>query len=430
MNVVRNDVSPLAALLDAAFGAYADRAALSDGPTRYSYRDLDRMTARLCAILDQKEVPANAPVILLMDRGIQVIVWALAVFRRGGIVCPLDVTLPAETIRAIICKLPDPLVVADYPGGRLRENLASLAAGGTGLLDGSAVEGGTAGGAASFRRHAAGPGDAAYLLCTSGSTGTPKLVQGGQKGLVNYILWQLEAVGAQPGDRFSHLAPVSFDFSFKEWLVPLAGGAEVVVGADALRFDVTSLARWISRNTITVLCCIPFVFRQIVNALQEDSPHAPWLKSCYALPRLLMISGETLHAHPVVAWQRAMGATPALMNLYGPTESTVIKLFNQIPYPYADASESVPLGKAIRGTRVEITDERGEVVPKGVTGQICLVSADLALGYWDEPRLTAEKFVRTGREATPAHATLLTGDYGYLDENENVVYGGRMDFQV
>ncbi|OJW06131.1 MAG: hypothetical protein BGO49_10235 [Planctomycetales bacterium 71-10] len=406
----------VAALLAHSLAVYADCPALTDGVQTYRYGQLSEMARRIAA------VRTAGPVGMCAQRDVAAVAAAMAVFRCGAPFLPIDSSRPPEQIDEVLAtSRPGLLLVGsgNRPSGVARE---ARRRGVPVIPIADLLE--SAG--ASAPELAASADEPAYLLGTSGSTGTPRMVAGQQHSLVHYIRWQIDAVGAVPGDRYSQLAPLGFDFSFKEWLVPLCGGACVVVGPEGLRFDGPALLSWLARHQISVCCLIPTAFRALVRAAGGSSD----LRAAIASLRLIMVSGEALRAETVREWQHLAGEVPALMNLYGPTESTVIKLYYPIQYPFRDPGDIVPLGWPIPGTRVEILDEDQTPLPAGHVGQISLISRDLAAGYLGDPIGTSGRFVHTGREVDSAEVTLLTGDRGLLTDDGLVHFRGRADRQV
>lgn len=419
MDMLHNSNSTLMAMLERSLADGGDGTALIDNGKMYSYNQLNTFTLHICHLLASSS-PRRGPVILVMKNRLHAVICGLAVIRSGRCFVPLDNTLPHESLIKIAEHLHEPVLLTDSD---LEDVMGTLPVVKYVKLTEKENEK-----SVPIQTEVIGEDSIAYIMSTSGSTGVPKLVQVSHRAICHYILWQRNEIGVDSVDRYGHLAPVSFDFSFKEWLAPLVSGGSVVIGPVEIKFNPKLLAQWISQNRVTVLCCIPFIFRQLVEGISRES-QTEQLKFCLTTLRLIMISGEVLPSNLVRRWQENMGKTPMLMNLYGPTESTVIKLFYRIPFPYVGTTMSVPLGKPIVGSSVEIVNET-QVMPGGETGQVSLVSNSLSVGYYCDPVRTAAKFVKTGREKLPDEKTLLTGDYGYLDENSDVVYLGRMDYQV
>ena len=75
---------------------------------------------------------------------------------------------------------------------------------------------------------------------------------------------------------------------------------------------------------------------------------------------------------------------------YGPTEASICATtFEGV----MDAM--VPIGRPIANTRIYMLDARGQQVPVGVAGEICIGGAGVARGYLNQVELTAEKFMET-----------------------------------
>src|SRR5690606_29536025 len=93
------------------------------------------------------------------------------------------------------------------------------------------------------------------------------------------------------------------------------------------------------------------------------------------------------------------------------------------------------VGRPIANTTVWVLDERGQVCPPGVPGEICIGGAGVALGYLGRPELTAEKFF-PDRISPRDHGTGLppclyrTGDRGRWRRDGVIEHQGRIDFQV
>jgi acyl-CoA synthetase (AMP-forming)/AMP-acid ligase II len=120
------------------------------------------------------------------------------------------------------------------------------------------------------------------------------------------------------------------------------------------------------------------------------------------------------------------------LNLYGPTESTVITSSFDVAQNQAAAlsAERMPIGKPIAGRRVYVLDARGELVPAGVPGELYIGGDGLARGYLHRLELTAERFVPDPFSGQPGARMYRTGDLAKWHADGHIEMLGRVDFQV
>jgi hypothetical protein len=146
-----------------------------------------------------------------------------------------------------------------------------------------------------------------------------------------------------------------------------------------------------------------------------------------ALSRIqhLMLGGEALPA--ALAGEIRSLLPGRLTNMYGPTETTIWSLTQEIDGDgLAQWGSSIPIGKAIANTTVYVLDEAGRRVPVGVFGELHIGGEGVARGYHDRPELTAERFVdRPGMGRVYA-----TGDVVRFNPAGYVEFAGRADNQV
>src|SRR5262249_38041682 len=130
-----------------------------------------------------------------------------------------------------------------------------------------------------------------------------------------------------------------------------------------------------------------------------------------------------------VAWWQRRFPEVKLSNHFGPTETTVGSCSFEI-IETITASTAVPIGKPIANTRIYILDGAGEPAPTGVTGELYIGGAGVALGYLNRPELTAERFVGDPFGQEPGARMYKTGDLGRWLSDGNIEFLGRNDFQV
>jgi amino acid adenylation domain-containing protein len=221
----------------------------------------------------------------------------------------------------------------------------------------------------------------AYVIYTSGSTGKPKGVMLPHRAACNYLLWKKAYFQLGEDDRVLQRASFSFDDSVWEFFEPLMTGAAVVMLRSGSEMDSGYIVDVMMRERITVACFVPSMLRIL---LEE-----PRIGDCTTLRRF-ETGAEVL---PVAVRDRFLEKLPVVLyNGYGPTEATVA--CTVYPCGPGDSGSTVPIGRPIANAQFYILGRRGQLVPAGAPGELCIGGAGLARGYLNRPELTAEKFIR------------------------------------
>jgi amino acid adenylation domain-containing protein len=249
----------------------------------------------------------------------------------------------------------------------------------------------------------------AYVIYTSGSAGKPKGVQVSHRSLVNCLYSIGERLGFTNGDVFLALTTISFDISVLELFLPLITGGKVVVASREEAADGRELARRLKRSSATALQATPSTWRLLIEAGWEGSPGFKILCGGELMPRDLA---------------EALLTRGEVWNLYGPTESTIWSSMHKVE----SGEEPVPIGRPIANTTIYILDSHLQPVPIGVHGELSIDGNGLARGYWNQPELTAEKFIPNPFEA--GERLYKTGDRARFRPDGNIEFIGRIDNQV
>lgn len=257
----------------------------------------------------------------------------------------------------------------------------------------------------------------AYVMYTSGSTGRPKGVAVPHRAVIR-LVYGLDRVTGPPLSRFLQLSPLAFDAStFDLWVPLLRGGCCVLFdGGDAPEMD--AIARCIRRHDIECLWLTAAFFNTIVDTRPD----------ALAGVRDLFIGGETLSPVHVAKAQRALPDV-RIINGYGPTEATTFTCCHVIERP-SDQALPIPIGRPLGSTRVLILDERGQVVPIGVAGELHVGGDGLARGYWQQPELTAQKFIAHPLAGSQDGRLYRTGDRARWRKDGAIDFLGRKDRQI
>jgi amino acid adenylation domain-containing protein len=393
--------------------------AIEHGDATTTYGALHDAVACLAHRLVAAGADAEVPVAVLAADPVTVVTAMLAILEAGAAFVLLDTTLPDERLREQLRLLePSLMLVADEsaaPAERLRETLPAAVT--------IALGAGAPWRRGERLRTAAGRdrNGLAYVTFTSGSTGEPKPIAGRLAGIDHFVRWEIETFGIVPGARVSALTTPSFDAFLRDVFAPLCAGATMVAPRDrAATLTRAELGSWIEGRGLTHVHCVPTVFRLLLDDLAPDA---------FPALRWVLLAGEAVKPSDVARWHGTFGDRIRLVNLYGPSETTMTKFVHVIAGTDAQRA-SVPVGRPMPGARAIVVDERDRACPPGVVGEILIRTPYRSLGYFRRPDLTAAAFVPNPFGADASDLVYRTGDFGRILEDGSYELIGRRDGQV
>lgn len=357
-------------------------------------------------------VSVGERVAICADRTVGFVVALLAVLRSGAVAVPLSADLPAK-----------------------RRLLMASEAGVTAVL----LAEGAAGDAGDLHRDAGrividvrnngsgtlllpslpvGDFDHAYVYFTSGSTGVPKGILGTHRGLSHFVTWQRHRFDFVPGDRVALLKTISFDPVLREVFTPLIAGGTVCVPPTTL--EARDVVPWVGTAGITAFQATP-ALGEIWRAEMPAGLRIPSV-------RLLMFAGEILMGSLVEAWRAIVDPSCEIVNMYGPTETTMIKTYHVVSVD-EDALGIVPAGRPLPDSQVFVVSD-GHLCEPGESGEVLLRTKAGTLGYINNAAAQAEAFVPNPFTDDTNDTVYRTGDHGYLSTDGTLTVTGRIDNQV
>jgi amino acid adenylation domain-containing protein len=335
---------------------HAHTVAVEDGERRVTYAELVSRASDL-AVRIGRAAPASRPVAVMLPRGADFVIAALAAMTAANGYLPIDQGEPPSRVALLLADSGASVVVGDRD--RVTEGVPRLDVVPSGAGD------------------AAPPTvtgrDLAYVIFTSGTSGRPKGVVVRQDNLANLVRWHNQAYRVGPGTRALHTAGLSFDAAVWEIWPYLCAGATVVVTPDQERSLPSRLVEFAAGRRIDIAF--------LSTPLAEELVHTPGLTPPW---RLLLTGGDALRVMRMPEGYR-------LVNHYGPTEATVVTTAGEVLDGPGDGL--VPIGRPIDGAVVRLCDEALEQVPDGDTGEVLIGGAGVADGYLGRPDLTAQRFV-------------------------------------
>lgn len=387
-----------------------DTIAIISDDKHLTYRELDRLSDALASYLIGCGVRKGDVVCLLVPRALTTVVAKLAILKAGGAYLPVDPAYPADHLQYVLEECRPKVIFTDGGQGL---DVATLAATGGRVVDLPKLLPTLEQGNAAPQPAVYGT-DLAYVMYTSGSTGRPKGVAVPHRGITRLVLEQ-NFIAFRPGDMVLHSTTISFDASTVDVWGTLLNGSTLVIMPKA-NFSLTDIRDLIRAHDITIVNFTTGLFN-----LFADHPDG-------GLPSLrqAIFGGEVASAAHV---RRFLAAYPncTLTNVYGPTEAACIATTFTVPKDFTAAE--LPIGEPIAHTDVFLLDDDMRVLPAGVEGQIAIAGDGLALGYFNRPDLTSERFVTIETGKGPLRC-YLTGDLGIVDDEGLFHFRGRRDRQV
>jgi amino acid adenylation domain-containing protein len=264
------------------------------------------------------------------------------------------------------------------------------------------------------------PGDPAYVFFTSGTTGVPKAVLGCHKGLSHFLTWQRATFGVHEGDRCAQLTGLSFDVLLRDVFLPLTSGATLCLPDDADDLGPRAVLPFLAREGVTRMHVVP----SLVQAWLLDVPPG------ISLPELrtLFFAGEPLTDTLVRRWREAFPGLTEIVNLYGPTETTLAKCCFVVPAEPAPGIQ--PVGFPLPETQALVLGKSGGPCAVGEPGEIVIRTPFRSLGYLRAPEETRRRFIPNPFSQGADDLLYRTGDRGRVRADGALEILGRADNQV
>ena len=375
--------------------------ALEMGHRRLSYGELACRVRDLAAALGAAGVGAGDNVGVCIGRSVDRVSSFLAILQMGAVFVPLDPALPEERLRHVLNSTDMRLVIVNAASPALPDMELDFV-----VLD--------------RLPEVAGPpefgwqpddcaGDApAYIIFTSGTSGQPKGVVLSRAALANYAVAAARHFELGASARVSQLSGFGFDVSVGDMAMSLAAGACLVFPTDAQGLPGPAVGRFIDQARLTHLSLTPSALTIIPQADRPELTH-------------IIVAGEACRPALVEQWGR--GRT--FINAYGPTEATIEALFTR-----CEPGHPVTIGRPIDNMGACLLTQDLQPVARGEEGELCLFGRGLALGYLDQPELTARQFPTVDIPGQGPVRIYRTGDRAKATAEGGFICLGRIDDQV
>ncbi len=261
--------------------------------------------------------------------------------------------------------------------------------------------------------------DLSTIIYTSGSTGRQKGVMWSHRNLVHHVNGVTTYLNNTADDRLISVLPLYFGYGLSQLLTSVGVGACLSL-APSFTYP-NEIVDVLERDKITGLAGVPAHFEMLLGMTELASRDLRTL-------RYFTISGAR-SSETLVGRLRKAFPNVRLYLMFGQTESTIrISYLDPIEVDHRPTS----IGKPMPQVQVFVLDEHGRLAPDGEVGELVCQGANVMLGYWDDPELTA-RVLRPHplpEWARDGEAVLYTGDMARRDAEGFLYFMGRKDEMI
>jgi acyl-CoA synthetase (AMP-forming)/AMP-acid ligase II len=363
---------------------YPDRPALSLGNSRLTFSQLHDRVKSIATTLTQAGFARGHRLALLLPNGPEYIELVYACSWLGIIAVPINTRLSAAEI--------DHVLADAAPRGLVRHSALPLPAvhvPAEFVIDQGHLDGGSG----PCPEPCYEPDGVLALLYTSGTTGQPKGVTLTHSNVFsnvgNFNYW----MQYREGGAFLHAAPIFHIADFPAMFAAPAFGA---CQSALPRFDPKVFCETVASERINYTILVP----TMINLLMEFAKDNP----CDLTSLELIAYGGSPAAPELIRRIRKFLPQTRLVQVYGLSETGFLTGLRDAEHT---DDHLTSCGRPCPGIELEVTDDSGNPVGTGQSGELVVRGANVMPGYWKNEAATAAVF-RNG--------FFRTGDIGYQDE--------------
>ena len=396
-----------------------DAIALVSADLHLTYAELMARAETLITRLRSVGAAPGTRVGVFLPRSIYLPVVLLAILDAGGAYVILDPASPPERVKFMARDAKLNLLVTE------QALAAQCPVVGIPVLLADAGIPITCAGRDAGAERSAGPEDAAYVVYTSGTTGEPKGVAVAHRALLNHALAAAAQYELRASDRVLQFSAVSFDVIAEEifptWLV----GGTVVVWPASIAPSIAEFVRFVDTHRLTILNLPTPFWHEWVDEIDRGSSVVP------LCVRHVVVGSDRVAADKLARWLALVGDRVRWSNAYGCAEATVTSTVYRLSrvQTMTDRSSRFPLGGRLRTRACMWWTGIWNWCRSECRGELVIAGDGVALGYWERPALTAEKFIAE-RWREGGGRAYRTGDLVRYRADGALEILGRLDDQV
>lgn len=356
------------------------------------------------------------PIAVLMDKNIESLTSFFGVVYSGNFYVVIDSFMPRDRIEKIFETLQPVALLSDYAHQELAQELHHQVYYYEDLMNSEIDEEGLQ----VVRKHMIDT-DPLYALFTSGSTGVPKGAVVSHRNVINYANWYKETFDINSETQFGSQTPFYFSMSVSDVYSTIIAGATLhIIPKKFFSFPI-QLINYMNEKKVNTIYWVPSALCIIANLKVLDYADLKYVNK-------VLFAGEVMPTKQLNYWIEKL-PNAMYANLFGPTETTDICTYYIVDRKFED-DEILPIGKACNNCDVFLLDSNNQEVLDDREGELCVRGSFLALGYYNNEEKTKEAFVQNPLNKAYPELIYKTGDLVKYNENGELIYITRKDFQI
>ena len=368
---------------------------LSDCESCLSYNDFDLKTNSLANYLkDNFAVEKQDNIVLIANRSIESVLSFYSILKLNAVYVPIHPSAPKGRIRHIIEEVDAKVILTNLDLDMDDANIVDLRQ--MSLYDYDYSE---------FESSSQGK---LCILHTSGTTGVPKGVQITHKNVENFLISAKKQFYDKDSKIIYHTTNIGFDTSLFEIIFSMLNGIQLHVIDE--NYDFSGIPEDIL-NQKSIINTVPAKMKMFLML--------PKFERIMENVGQLIFAGEVLTESLVAEIRKKYN--PIIYNAYGPCEATIFASIKRVPY------DKITIGKANINTEIYILNDRRQLCPIGIPGELCIGGKQVADGYLNNDDETNRRFIKNPFDDG---ALYCTGDLAYLDSDGEINFIERMDTQI
>jgi amino acid adenylation domain-containing protein len=396
---------------------YPNKIAAKDDKKQCTYSELNNRAKEIGTFIAKRH-DVRKPVAVFMEKSVDTLQIFMGIVAAGDFYVLVDPSFPLQRITQILGVLEPEIVITKE---EYKEKLSETGYHGMVVEEKELVESIDEALLMKIRRQSLDT-DPLYGIFTSGSTGVPKGVVICHRSVIDFIENFTEIFKITEKDVIGNQAPFDFDVSVKDIYSCLKTGATLIIIPKAYFRFPNNVVDMLEENGVTTLIWAVSALC-LLNRL-----HGLKYKVPSAINKI-MFSGEMMPIKQLNQW-RAHYPNAMFVNLYGPTEITCNCTYYILDREFTE-EEKLPMGVAFPNERVFLLDDDNrEVRACRTSGEVCVAGTALALGYYNNPEMTAKAFTLNPLNSHYPEMIYHTGDLAYYGESGEMYFAGRKDFQI